>query len=154
MCLGYAMDCKLIHLHLSGSRLTYMQVAKYALPTAGVLGLELLSLGQGKQRSPLSLHRSEVIQNLSTLLAALKWVVTREDGNYEICSQARYVLQNILDVVLDPSQSTSRTATNGVKENGNMTSEQWFDQTRSEPDFWSMLPHHPLLADSRQPDRV
>lgn len=148
------MDRMLINLRLSGNRLTYMQVAKYALPTAGVLGLELLNIGQSKERSPLSLHRSEVIQNLSTLLAALKWVVTRLDGFYEICSQARYVLQNILDVVLDPSQSTSRTTTNGVRENGNMTSEEWFDQTRSEPDFWSMLPQHPLLADSKKPDRV
>jgi hypothetical protein len=79
----------------------------------------------------------------------MKWAIPKQDGNYEFCSQARHVLQRILDIVLDPGQGSIRTrpATDGLKDDKtSILSSSWFEQMTSVPDFWSSLPHHPLLA--------
>jgi hypothetical protein len=79
----------------------------------------------------------------------MKWVIPKQDGNYEFCSQARQVLQHILDIVLDSDRGGISTVsvTNPLKEEENsMLSTAWFEQMTSEPDFWSSLPNHPLLA--------
>lgn len=89
-----------------------------------------------------------MIQGLSNLVAAMKWVVPKQDGNYEFCNQARQVLQRILDIILD-SDGGSRTgsASQDLKEEEtSVLSSAWFEQMTSEPEFWSSLPNHPLLA--------
>lgn len=78
----------------------------------------------------------------------MKWVVPKQDGNYEFCNQARQVLQRILDLVLDSDLDVrTASATNGLKEEGtSILGSAWFEQITSEPDFWSLLPNHPLLV--------
>jgi hypothetical protein len=129
-------------------RLTGVQVAQFALPVAGVLGLELLQQCHHQKRPDPSFPRSEVIQGLSNLVAAMKWVVPKQDGNYEFCNQARRVLQRILDIVLDSDLGVgTASATNGLKEERtSILGSAWFEQMTSEPDFWSLLPNHPLLV--------
>lgn len=127
-------------------------LAKFALPAAGVLGLELLGQHQSSDgpqaRSPSSFKRSAVIQTLSNLVATLGSVMPL-DGNYRICNQARRVLQNILDRVLNPPPRIA----DAVEQHGNNTKNEkfserarsWYEQPWSEPDFWASLPTHPLF---------
>jgi chromatin structure-remodeling complex subunit RSC3/30 len=125
-------------------------IAKYALPAAGVLAFELLRQSQG-QHVGSTFHRSEVVQNLSSLVAALKWVASRQAANYDICNYARPVLQQILDIVLSPCQDhpNPQNATD-LANNSEAASEfDLMNQTCSEAEFWSLLPQHPLLADYR-----
>ena len=126
-------------------------LAKFALPTAGVLGLELLRQQQSSEtttRPPSCFRRSAVIQTLSSLVASLGLVMPL-DGNYRICNQARLALQHILDRVLNSQPTFSNT----VDQNGKAfepkslpaTAGLWFDQPWSEPEFWAALPTHPLF---------
>jgi hypothetical protein len=89
-----------------------------------------------------------VIQGLSNLVAAMKWVIPKQDGNYEFCSQARHALQRILDTVLDSDRVIrEQSATSDLKEEEtSVLSSAWLEHMTSEPDFWSSLPNHPLLA--------
>ena len=148
------MDCGLISekKRLYGG-LTHIQITQFALPVAGVLGLELLQQSHHSKRTDPAFPRSEVIQGLSNLVAAMKWVIPKQDGNYEFCFQARHVLQGILDIVLDPGRADIKIGsdTNRFNDDGNsMSSGSWSDQMVSEPDFWSSLPNHPLLAVARK----
>ena len=127
-------------------------MAKYALPPAGVLGVELLRQSQGITKPPPSFDRSDVVQDLSGLVAALKWMVSRPQGNFEICDQARRVLQRILNLVLDPAAYQLRNdagAEPTLQDNQpGADHHSWLTISNggSEPDFWSSLPDHPLLT--------
>jgi hypothetical protein len=58
-----------------------------------VLALELLEHSQAGLRSPEHLPPSEIIQNLSRLIAYIKPLAPKEDANYVLCDQARKVIQ-------------------------------------------------------------
>jgi len=78
------------------------KLAFYAVPSAGVLSLELLK----EEQSPgavfdFTIPRSETIQQLSILIPALAAVGPAE-GNHAICAQGRMVLQRVLDRILEP----------------------------------------------------
>ena len=78
----------------------------------------------------------------------MKWVIPKQDGNYEFCTQARHVLQRILDIVLDPDRAgNAKISTTRLKQDELAHSNSaWFDKMVSEPEFWSSLPNHPLMA--------
>ena len=126
-------------------------MAKYALPTAGVLGIELLRESQGITKLPPSFNRSNAVQDLSGLVAALKWMVPRPQGDFEICDQARRVLQRILNLVLDPGayRHTKNTGAESSAQDNQTGADHhsWLmiSNGGSEPDFWASLPDHPLL---------
>lgn len=126
-------------------------LAKFALPTAGVLGLELLRQQQSSEttaRPPSCFRRSTVIQTLSNLVASLGLVMPL-DGNYRILNQARLALQHILDRVLNSQPTFSHPVVQNEDkfEAGSLpaTASLWYDQPWSEPDFWASLPTHPLF---------
>ena len=110
-----------------------------------MLAVELLKQSQGQARAASTFNRSEVIQNLSSLVAALKWAVFKYDGNFEICNQARQVLQQILERVLDGDNGSTAEGVESVE--SVRFDSSWLDQVSSEPAFWSSLPQHPLLAE-------
>jgi len=115
-----------------------------------VLALELLQHGQAGLRSPDHLPRSEVIQNLSRLIAYIKPLVPKEDANYVLCDQARRVIQRILDQVLSLPFTVPTPRTGEVGENANVSEESWLRGAQSEPEFWKRLPEHPLLAGKKE----
>ncbi len=131
----------------------------YALPTAGVLAIELLQKSQTGPRSAEPLPRSEIIQNLSRLIEALRHLVPPEDGNFGLCDQARRVIRQILDKVLSipAAPVTSNTNVNfsltTMDQNDRLKMPgldgSWLVSARSELDFWESLPEHPLLASPR-----
>ena len=105
-------------------------IVLYGLPAAGVLALELLQqtklLAKSGSRSSeaSSFPRSEIIQNLSVLVSYLGWIYVEEDGNYQLCMQARRMLQRILDRVLSPQparqNSSARRNTASVAQTRNL----------------------------------
>jgi hypothetical protein len=132
-----------------------IQVAIYGLPSAGVLALELLQQSQGRGAYTIkNFPRSEVIQNLSVFVATLHTVHAEGDGNYQLCLQARRMLQRILDTVLSPEQPVpalsnrrtllTRSTIDFSEENAYDMS--WMDNAAFDADFWLNLPDHPLLA--------
>ena len=72
----------------------------YGLPPAGLLALELLQQSRLTTPSTPDFPRSEIIQNLSVLVSTIDCVVRPTSGNYDICNQAKKMLQTILDTVL------------------------------------------------------
>ena len=122
------------------------QITQFGLPAAGVLALELLQHSQAGVRPPDHLPRSEVVQNLSRLIAYIKPLVLKEDANYILCVQARWVIQRILDQVLSLPFTVPTPRTGDADENIHVSEESWFLGAQSEPDFWKRLPEHPLLA--------
>jgi hypothetical protein len=111
-----------------------------------VLALELLQHSQAGLKPPDHLPRSEVVQNLSRLIAYIKPLVPKEDANYVLCDQARRVIQKILDQIL----SSPFIRLSGEGEAANISEESWLPGAQSEPDFWTNLPEHPLLASPRR----
>ena len=131
-------------------------VSKYALPSAGVLCIELLRQIQGQRTSAL-LDRSEVIQNLSTLIATLKWIVIKKTVNHEICEQARDVIQKVLDTVLElpfvPSPNPTTPPPPGHRQDLDNFAQPQQSKSDAEfwhSEFWHQLPRHPLLIDPGQ----
>lgn len=132
------------------------RLAKYALPAAGVLGLELLRQLQCSDHTAvksLPFKRSTVIQTLSNLVAALGSIMPL-DGDYQICRQARVALQRLLDRVLDAPMAAAVGGTVQLNNTVKLASlpsgaDSWLRQTWSEPDFWASLPTHPLFATGR-----
>ena len=140
-------------------------ISKYTLPPAGVLCIELLRQTQGHATSP-ALRRSEVVQNLSSLLPSLKWITTRKTVNHEICEQARSAIQRILDTVLEaptpppqvgyPQTPNSDAIFDGMDqaEDGivdgmsSSTVMSGLQTIMSTPEFWAKLPSHLLIADT------
>ena len=78
-----------------------MKLAFYAVPSAGVLSLELLKQEQSPCPVLEPIPRSETIQQLSILVPVLAAVGPAE-GNHAICAQGRLVLQRMLDRILEP----------------------------------------------------
>jgi len=78
------------------------KLAFYAIPSAGVLSLELLKQEQWPGADLNAVPRSETIQQLSILVSALAAVGPAE-GNHAICAQGRVVLQRVLDRILEPA---------------------------------------------------
>jgi hypothetical protein len=138
-----------------------LQVAIYGLPSAGVLALELLQQSQARSHASKHFPRSEVIQNLSVFVACLGSMHTEGDGNYQLCLQARRMLQRILDTVLSPQEPA--TAPNpqtlptpsGTEfgENG-IYDFSWMENAEFDADFWMNLPDHPLLAVSENANQA
>ena len=108
--------------------------------------MELVQHGQAGVRPPDHLPRSEVVQNLSRLIAYIKPQVPQEDANDILCDQARWVIQRILDQVLSLPFTVPTPRIGDADENTHVSEESWFLDTQSEPDFWKRLPEHPLLA--------
>lgn len=108
-----------------------------------MLALELLEHSQAGLRSAEHLPRSEVIQNLSRLIAYIKPLIPQEDANHVLCDQARKVIQRILDQILEPKPSDEI-------ETADILEESWLPGAQSELEFWSNLPEHPLLASPRR----
>jgi hypothetical protein len=77
------------------------KLAFYAIPSAGVLSLELLKQEQWPGAAFDAVPRSETIQQLSILISALAAVGPAE-GNHAICAQGKVVLQRVLDRILEP----------------------------------------------------
>jgi hypothetical protein len=110
---------------------------------AGVLALEPLEHSQASLRSPEHLPRSEIIQNLSRLIAYIKPLVPKEDANYVLCDQARKAIQRILDQILELEPSRENEAVDILEES-------WLAGAQSEPEFWTNLRELPLLPSSGQ----
>lgn len=131
----------------------------YALPTAGVLAIELLQDSQTGRQSAEPLPRSEIIQNLSRLVETLRRFVPPEDGNFALCDQARRVIWRILDKVLsmpagpfNSNVNASSSLTTMDQIDGPITPGielSWLASARSELDFWESLPEHPLLTSQK-----
>ena len=142
----------------------------FCLPPAGVLVLELLRQAQSRSSSTAAFSRSSVIQNLSVLISTLEWIARPGIGNYELCRQARSMLQRSLDRILDPSlmargdrqhpssESDGHTGSstlvgNGVASNDPISESdsllQWSPEQWLSPDadmaFWNNLEDHSLL---------
>jgi hypothetical protein len=85
------------------------KLAFYAVPSAGVLSLELLKQEQlPSDFSDYTIPRSDTIQQLSILIPALAAVGPAE-GNHAICAQGRMVLQRVLDRILEPPPRSDPT---------------------------------------------
>ena len=131
------------------------QVSAYGLPASGILALELLQ----QTRRPMhqsSIPRSETIQNLSVLVSQLPVIIPAGEGNYVAFTQARKMLQAILDVVLAPPREPAMQHSPPLTESlsldspsiagGYATDWSWFEQLDFNSDFWNNVADHPLLA--------
>lgn len=88
------------------------QLAFYAVPSAGVLALDLLKQEQSSGPIHDPIPRSDTIQQLSVLIPALAAVGSAE-ANHAICAQGKLVLQRMLDRILEPPpKQVSTMATN------------------------------------------
>lgn len=85
-------------------------VSLFSLPSAGVLALELLKQQtQPDYRAPARAPpRSRMIQNLSVLIAALKWISREGVGNYSLGRQATATLERVLERVLNADNIPAR----------------------------------------------
>ena len=79
-------------------------VVSYGIPSAGVLGVELLKQSRTAVHDSLSLPRSETIQQLSLFMLCLEAVAPYE-GNYAMSARMHKVIGRILDSVLEPTSA-------------------------------------------------
>ena len=142
-------------------------IALYGLPPAGVLALELLhQFSDRGNMTDQAFPRSDIIQKLSVLISSIDCIVRPANGNHAICSQAKKMLQAILDTVLAPSIPPSQLPEHmknidGVSSQGEVNdadeqtmlpealmdnNQMWFDNTNFDLDFWNNLEDHPLLV--------
>lgn len=84
----------------NGCKLTNHKLAFYAIPSAGVLAIELLKQHHAQDKPDAPLPRAEIIQQLSVLVWALQ-SVSSSDANYNTCAQGTIALQRVLDHVLE-----------------------------------------------------
>jgi len=101
----------------------YAKLAFYAVPSAGVLSLELLKQEQSPGAVVDPIPRSETIQQLSLLIPALAAIGPAE-GNHAICAQGRVALQRVLDRILEPPPPKQPSASSSLDEGLDMA---WFD---------------------------
>jgi len=88
-----------------------VQLLYYALPTAGVLAIDLRTrMQQGCSASsphpPRSnVSKSEIIKHTSVLAASLQWASQERSsgGNHSLCAAAAKTLERILDDILESS---------------------------------------------------
>lgn len=97
------------------------KLAFYAVPSAGVLSLELLKQEQSPGVVLDQIPRSETIQQLSVLIPVLSAVGPAE-GNHAICAQGRVVLQRMLDQILEPPPKQVDTSLDSGRQDLD-----WFD---------------------------
>lgn len=77
-------------------------VCVYGLPSGATLALDLLyqHRNPGGYKRHALFSRSETIQNLSVLTSCLGWIYKEGEGNFDLCNNARRVIQGILDHIL------------------------------------------------------
>ena len=92
----------------------------YALPSAGVLAIDLRMCMQQGSNPPRSISKSEVIRHTSVLAASLQWASEPSGGNHNLCAEAAKTLSCILDEILDSSGQGSEMSTSGDV-SGNMS---------------------------------
>jgi hypothetical protein len=85
----------------------------YALPSAGVLAIDLRMRMQQGSNPPRSISKSEVIRHTSVLAASLQWASEPSGGNHNLCAGAAKTLSRILDEILDSSGQRSEMSTSG-----------------------------------------
>jgi hypothetical protein len=86
---------------------------------------------------------------------------TEGDGNYQLCLQARRMLQRILDTVLSPQEpaappnpQTILTPSSTEFGGDGIYDFSWMDNAEFDADFWMNLPDHPLLAVSENANQA
>ncbi|WPH02274.1 Hypothetical protein R9X50_00513000 [Acrodontium crateriforme] len=84
-------------------------LAFYALPSAGVLAIELLKQNTSSSHDPF-LPRSEIIQQFSILVCSLENVGPTE-GIYSLCALGLRAMKRVLDVLLAPPKSSQDSGT-------------------------------------------
>ena len=96
--------------------------------------------------------RSEVVQKLSNLISSIDFIVRPTNGNFVICSQAKKMLQAILDTALSSDHNQSviehanpAAASDTLLEQA-LDDELWLNNNNLDMDFWTSLEDHPLLA--------
>lgn len=107
-----AVSRRLLNLALKVHSINYMfaefqvdqtdMLAFYATPAAGVLAMELLKRDQAHDPED-DFPRSEVLQQLSVLVAALE-AVPGEEGNFSICAMGLNAIRKVLDRLLSRSR--------------------------------------------------
>lgn len=85
----------------------------YALPSAGVLAIDLRMRMQQGTNPPRSISKSEVIRHTSVLAASLQWASEPSGGNHSLCAEAAKTLSRILDEILDSSGQRSEMSMRG-----------------------------------------
>lgn len=95
--------------------------------------------------------RSEIVQNLSNPISSIDFIVHPTNGNFVICSQAKKMLQAILDTVLSPEHNQNEiehaepaAAPYTVIEEA-LDDHTWLGNNL-DMDFWTSLEDHPLLV--------
>ncbi|KAJ5263289.1 hypothetical protein N7478_010894 [Penicillium angulare] len=84
----------------------------YGLSTAGVLSIELVRRASSlnfpiePSDSATPFPRSRVVQSLSVFASYLQTIVQPNEGNYDICQQARETIRRVLDFVLSERTTT------------------------------------------------
>ncbi|KZM24369.1 uncharacterized protein EKO05_0007134 [Ascochyta rabiei] len=86
----------------------------YALPSAGVLAIDLRMRMQQGSNPPRSISKSEVIRHTSVLAASLQWASEPSGGNHNLCAGAAKTLSRILEEILDSSDQRSEMSTSGT----------------------------------------
>jgi hypothetical protein len=92
----------------------------YALPSAGVLAIDLRMRMQQGSNAPRSISKPEIIRHTSVLAASLQWASEPSGGNHNLCAEAAKTLSRILDEILDNSGQRSGMSTSGDA-SGNMS---------------------------------
>jgi len=89
---------------------------------------------------------------LSVLVSSIDCIVRPTNGNYEICGQAKKMLQTILDIVLsadylnvNPETQLVDTTSNPML-SGDVFDDQMWLNNDLDMDFWMNLADHPLLT--------
>ncbi|KAJ4312539.1 hypothetical protein N0V94_007396 [Neodidymelliopsis sp. IMI 364377] len=96
----------------------------YALPSAGVLAIDLRMRMQQGSNLPRSISKSEVIRHTSVLAASLQWASEPPGGNHNLCAEAAKTLSRILDEILDSSEMSTSGDVSGTMSgtvSGNMS---------------------------------
>ena len=78
----------------------------FAVPPSGTLCVELLKQAKHPGSSSLMFSKSEIIQNLSLLVAFLDWVKPSAP-NAELCHRVKEILSRVLDQVLNSNPVTT-----------------------------------------------
>ena len=123
----------------------------FGLPCAGVLAIELLQQSSNFRSMDPEFPRSNIVQNLSVLISSMDSIIQPTHGNYKICSQAKKMLQTILDTVLAAPDSRSNATI--VQEpskapeaviDAAIDDQMWLEDN-FDMEFWTNLEDHPLL---------
>jgi hypothetical protein len=78
------------------------QIMSYGIPSIGILCAELLKQVKHPEEVDIKLPISEIVQNLSLMVAFLDWIKPSA-GNYKLCRPLARVVRRVLDQVFEPS---------------------------------------------------